>query len=349
MSKKEPTASISQFAKEIPKAELHLHLEGAIPLRTLFDFIQRAGTEPSIKTINDLVERFHYTDFSHFLDLWVWKNTFIQKEEDFEELAYQVLKGLAGENVKYVEAFYSPAEYWQQGLSVQGITESLIKGKERACKEFGIKSELIVDLVRDYGPEIGMQVMKDLTPYLGNGLIGIGLGGNERVFPAEAYATVYQEAKKRGFRLTVHAGECEGAESMWAAINTLKPERIGHGIRANEDPKLVSFLQECQIPLEMCVTSNVKTGVCESVKEHPIKEYFQEGLLITLNSDDPSMFNSSISNEYIILNQELGFSLSELKQISMNGVDASFMNERDKEFVKSKFEHDWTKLLDRYH
>lgn len=338
------TDTIRQFIIEMPKVELHLHLEGAIPLETLFNLIQRKGEEPSIKTLDDLRRKFNYTDFSHFLELWVWKNNFITREDDFEEIAYQVLSNLARQNVKYVEAFYSPSEYWQQGLSVNGITERLIEGKKRAYREFGIKSELIVDLVRDYGPEIGMQVVKELTSYLGNGLIGIGLGGNERVFSADAYTAVYREAKERGFRLTVHAGECEGAESMWTAIEKLAPERIGHGLGADEDPKLVSLLKEMQIPLEMCVISNVKTGVCKSVKEHPIKEYFQEGLLVTVNSDDPTMFHTSITQEYLTLVQELGFSPSDLKRLSMNGIDASFMSDTDKKLMKSQFERDWEQL-----
>lgn len=339
---------IEQFVGEIPKVELHLHLEGAIPLETLLGFIQREEREPSIRTLDDLRRKLTYADFSHFIEMWTWKNTFIKEEKDFEQIAYQVLSDLSKQNVKYVEAFYAPGDYWRQELSVRGITEYLIEGKNRAYRDFGIKSELIVDLIRDHGPEIGMRRLEELTPYLGKGLIGIGLGGSEQNFPADPYAVVYKEARKRGFRLTAHAGEVAGAESIWAVIEKLGVERIGHGVRAAEDPKLVSLLRKRQVPLELCVISNVRTGVCGCVETHPIKQYFQQGLMVTINSDDPTMFNTSISQEYLVLVQKLGFTVSDLKRLSMNGVSASFIPDGDKELMKSQFEREWNQLLNKY-
>jgi len=339
---------IKQFIIEMPKVELHLHLEGAIPLETLLHLIQRRGNEPSINTLDDLRRKLIYTDSTHFGEVWTWKNTFITEEKDFEEIAYQVLRGLHQQNARYVEAFYSPGDYWRQGLSAQGITEYLIKGKERASHDFGIKSELIVDLIRNDGPRIGMQRLEELTPYLGKGLIGIGLGGSEREFPADPYTDVYKEAKERGFRLTAHAGETAGADSVWAAVEKLHVERIGHATRANEDQKLISLLQEKQIPLEMCVISNVKRRVCKSMKDHPIKGYLEQGLMVTVNSDDPTMFNTSITQEYLALVQELDFSLSDLKRLVMNSIEASFMSDSDKELMKSQFEREWKQLLNKY-
>jgi adenosine deaminase len=339
---------IEQFITEIPKVELHLHLEGAIPLETLFNLIQRERREPSIKNLDDLRRKLTYTDLAHFIEVWTWKNTFIKEERDFEEIAYQVLGNLSKQNVKYVEAFYAPGDYWRQGLSVQGITECLIKGKERASRDFGIQSELIIDLIRDHGPERSMQYLEEVMAYLGKGVIGIGLGGSEQSFPADPYAFVYQEAKKRGFRLTAHAGEAAGPNSIWAVVEKLGVERIGHGVRVYEDPQLVSLLKERQIPLEICVTSNVKTEVCKSIEAHPIKQYFQQGLMVTVNSDDPTMFNTSISQEYSVLVQKLGFTVSDLKRLSMNGIDASFMSDGDKKLMKSRSEKEWEQLLNRY-
>ncbi len=342
------TDKIEQFITEIPKVELHLHLEGAIPLETLFDLIQREGRESSIKNLDDLHRKLTYTDFAHFIEVWTWKNTFIKEERDFEEIAYQVLGNLSKQNVKYVEAFYAPGDYWRQGLSVQEITEYLIKGKERAHRDFGIRSELIIDLIRDHGPERSMQYLEEVTAYLDKGVIGVGLGGSEQSFPAEPYAPVYEEARQRGFRLTAHAGEAAGANSIWTVVEKLGVERIGHGVRANEDPQLLSLLEERQIPLEMCVMSNVKTGVCESVEDHPIKQYFQQGLMVTVNSDDPTMFNTSISQEYLVLTQKLDFTPNDLKLLSMNGIVASFMSDEDKELIKSQFEKKWQQLLNKY-
>lgn len=342
------TDILHQFIWEMPKAELHLHMEGAIPVETLFHLIRRQGNEPSIKKIDDLRQRLCYKDFEHFIDVWVWKNTFIREEQDFEEIAYQVLLRLSEQNVKYAEVFYSPGDYRRKGLSAQGITECLIEGKERAYRDFGIRSELIVDLIRDHGPAIGKQRLDELTPYLGKGLIGIGLGGSEQEFPADPYAALYHEAKKRGFKLTAHAGEVMGAESIWAVVEKLGVERVGHGVRAYQDPQLVSLLKERQIPLEMCVMSNVRTGVCRSIEAHPIKQYYQQGLMVTVNSDDPTMFNTSISEEYLVLVQKLGFTIRDLKCLSMNSIDASFMSDEDKERMKSQFEKEWQRLIEKH-
>jgi adenosine deaminase len=342
------TNHIEQIIAEIPKVELHLHLEGAIPLEILFQFIQRKEPSSSIKSLDELRQKFTYTDFAHFIELWLWKNTFIKDEGDFEEIAYQVLRNLSIQHVKYVEAFYSPGDYWRQGMSIQGITESIMAGKERASQDFGIQSELIIDLIRDHGPEKGIRYLEEVTPYLGKGVIGIGIGGKEQGFPPNPYVDVYQEAKKRGFRLTAHAGEAAGAHSIWAAVEKLGVERIGHGLRAYEDPQLVSLLKERQIPLEMCVISNVKTGVCDAIESHPIKDYFQKGLLVTVNSDDPTMFNTSINQEYLALIQQLGFTLNELKQLSMNGLEASFLSNEDKKAMRVQFETEWQQLLSRY-
>ncbi len=336
---------IEQFINAIPKVELHLHLEGAIPLETIYNLIQRAGGEESINNLDDLRRKLTYTDFANFIDVWTWKNTFIRTEEDFEEIAYRVLESLSKQNVKYIEAFYSPGDFWRVGLTVQGITEYLIKGKERAYRDFGIQSELIIDLIRDHGPERSMKYLEEVTPYLGKGVIGIGLGGSEQSFPADPYAFVYKEAKDRGFRLTAHAGEAAGPKSIWAAVEKLGVERIGHGARANEDSELVSLLKEKQIPLEMCVISNVKTGVCSSIETHPIKQYFQQGLMVTVNSDDPTMFNTSINQEYLILIEKLGFTVSDLKRLSMNGIDASFMSGEDKKLMNDRFEKEWSTAI----
>jgi adenosine deaminase len=338
---------LEHIALKMPKIELHLHLEGAIPLQTLVNLIQKKG-ESSIRTVDDLRKKLTYTDFAHFIDVWIWKNTFITEEKDFEGITYDVLHSLHNQNVKYVEAFYSPTDYQGQGFSTEKITEYVIKGKEKACQDFNIQCELIIDIVRGNSLDVCMQQLEAVEPYLGKGVIGIGLGGSEQKYPADLYQPVYYKAKTKGFRLTAHAGEAAGAASIWAAIKKLGVERIGHGVRACEDPQLVSLLKDTQIPLEMCVVSNVKTGVCPSFAEHPIREYYQKGLSVTVNSDDPTMFDTSITREYVILAQELGFSLNDLKCMSFNGITASFMPEKAKKAMKSQVEKEWQQVYGIY-
>ena len=337
---------INKIIKEMPKTELHIHLEGAIPLETLHQLMQRQGKSDSTITIEDLKRRFTYEDFSDFIDVWIWKNTFIREEKDFEEIAYKILRQLSEQNVKYVEAFYSPGDYRKQDLSVEGITECLIAGKERAQQDFGIRSELIIDVIRDHGPKVGIKRIDEVTPYLGKGVIGIGLGGSEKEYPADPYEFVYKEAKRRGFRLTAHAGEAAGASSIWAVIKKLRAERIGHGVRLKEDPRLLEFLQQSQIPLEMCIQSNLSTKVVESLRNHPIKEYFEKGLMVTVNSDDPTMFNTSITQEYDLMVKKLGFTIADIKQLTLNGINSSFLTDEEKQHMKADFSREWQHLID---
>jgi adenosine deaminase len=339
--------ALEQMAVKVPKVELHLHLEGAIPLETLFHLIQKKG-ESSIKNIDDLQRKLTYIDFDHFIDTWIWKNTFITEERDFEWITYDVLCSLTHHHVKYVEVFYSPSDYFGQGFSTQKITEYVIKGKERAYRACGIRCGLILDIVRGNSLDLCMQQVEEVEPYLGKGVIGIGLGGREQKYPADVYRPVYRKAKQKGFRLTAHAGEAAGAESIWAAIRTLGCERIGHGVRAYEDPELVRLLKKKKLPLEMCVISNVRTGVCPSLEAHPISQYFRKGLLVTVSSDDPTMFNTTISREYMVLAEILGFSVEDLKCISFNGITASFLPEEDKEGLRSYFEKEWDHILDKF-
>jgi adenosine deaminase len=344
----QPDDRVEQFIREIPKVELHIHLEGAIPLDTLLGLIRRKGTEPAIISVDDLRRKLTYVDFESFIDLWTWKNTFIETEHDFEQIAYDVLRDLDRQNVKYVELTYSPGDYWKQGLSVQKITECIIQGKHKAADDFGIRCELILDLIRDHGPEAGMERLDQLGSYLGKGLVGIGLGGREQEFPPEPYEAVYKEARRRGFRLTAHAGEAAGADSVWGAIDRLGVERVGHGTRAYEDLDLLSQLKDRRIPLEMCVISNVRTRVCESIETHPIRRYYDEGLIVTVNSDDPTMFNTSVTQECRALVQQLGFTVGELRHLCLNAIEASFMSEWDKQSMRSTFDREWKDLLDKH-
>ncbi|MEQ8189079.1 MAG: adenosine deaminase [Candidatus Eremiobacterota bacterium] len=337
--------TVEQFIEKMPKIELHVHLEGAIPLEILFEFIRRDRTETSIKSLDNLKEKFLYKDFEHFIQIWGWKNRFIKSEKDFEVIIYEVLRYMSLQHVIYVEMFYSPGDFFlRQGLSIQSITEYLIAGKERAFNDFNIQCNLIVDLVRDYGPDTGMEILKKVTPYIGKGLVGIGLGGSEQYYPAGVYKEVYRKAKDLGCRLTAHAGEAAGTESIWDVLENLHVERIGHGVRAYEDTKLVSFLKEKQIPLEICPVSNVKTGIFKSVETHPVIKYFTEGLMVTINSDDPLMFNTSITEEYLSLARNFTLSVNDVKQLCMNSINSSFMKDNNKQLMKDRFERKWKEI-----
>jgi adenosine deaminase len=323
----EPEASLEYF-RGLPKVELHLHLEGAIPLPCLWELICKYGGDPEIRNIEDLASRFRYRDFPHFLETWGWKNRYLREYDDFTFIAREVARDLASQNVLYAEVFYSPGDFRAIGLDPQRITESIRIGLREVPD---IEVALVTDLVRDFGAERG-ETMLDAIREVRDpcGVIGIGLGGSEHRVPPETFARVYERARNLGFRTTAHAGEAAGSESVWGAIRALHVDRIGHGTRAAEDQALVKLLAEERIPVELCVISNVRTGAVASVASHPARILFEAGVLVSVNTDDPKMFNNSLAEEYLALHTELGFTRAEILDLIEQGVQSSWLSEKRK-------------------
>lgn len=321
------TSKLSKFT-QIPKIELHLHLEGAIPLDALWTLCQKYGGDPTVPNIEALEKRFTYKDFPHFIETWRWKNQFLREYEDFTFLAERVGRDLVRQNILYAEVFYSPADFARHGLKIQDLTAAIRTGLERVPE---IEIALIADLIRDLGPERAAVTLQEVNEVKNLGVIGIGIGGSEQNHPPEPFAAVYEQAQQLGFHTTAHAGEAAGAESIWGAIRSLHIERIGHGTRAEEDEALLEFLAKQQIPLEMCPISNLRTGVVQNIEDHPIRRYFEKGLLVTVNTDDPKMFGNSLVDEYKTLENELGFSPAEIHCLIENAVQASWLPEGKKQ------------------
>jgi adenosine deaminase len=323
--------------ERVPKVELHLHLEGAIPHAAMWQLVSKYGGDPSARSFEDLQARFEYRNFPHFLDTWTWKNGFLREYEDFEFIAEAVAHGLVLQNVRYVEAFYSPPDFSRHGLQTQRLTEAVRAGLDRAV---GIEVMLVADVVRDYGPNNAAVTLRELEEVRDLGVIGVGLGGSEHEYAPELFQSVFHTARELGFRTTAHAGEGAGAESVRRAITDLRVDRIGHGVRADEDEELLQLLATTQIPLEMCPTSNVQTGAVESLDKHPIHGFFERGILVTVNTDDPEMFGNSMAQEYRALERELGFSRHETKQLILNGIEASWMSRERKKGMVQRFHSD---------
>jgi len=306
----------------IPKVELHLHLEGAIPLEAMWALVQKYGGDPAVPDPAALERRFAYRDFAHFIETWEWKNTFVREYEDFTFFAEAVARDLAQQNIRYVEAFFSPPDFVRQGLKTQDLATAIRRGLDRVPQ---IEVALVADVVRDFGPERAMRTLSEVAEVRDLGLIGIGMGGSELDFPPEPFAGVYEQARRLGLHTTAHAGEAAGAESIWGAIRALRPERLGHGTRAEEDERLLDYLAATQIPLEMCPLSNVRTGVVRSIEEHPVRRYLQRGLAVTVNTDDPKMFGNSLAEEYRLLESRLGLTREEVRGLIEQAVAASWL------------------------
>ncbi len=331
--------------EDIPRIELHVHLEGAIPHEALFNLIQKYGGDPSVPNMAALAKRFEYKDFAQFITAWSWKNQFLREYEDFTYIAELTARDMAGQNICYAEIFFSPSLFIPHGLNVQEITHAVRNGLSKVPE---IEILLIADLVRDYGPESEMATLNALNEVKEFGVVGIGIGGSEHEYPPEPFESLYHEARKMGFRTNAHAGEASGPQSVWGAIHHLHVDRIGHGTRIDEDPELMDYITEKGIPLELCPVSNVRTGAVNHITEHPIRKYFDKGLLISVNTDDPKMFNTSLADEYRLLVEECGFSKKEICEIILRGIKSSWLSEEKKNALVQQFmqEASWKSVMD---
>jgi adenosine deaminase len=311
----------------IPKVELHVHLEGAIPHAALFALIRKYGGDPSVPDVTALARRFEYRDFPQFIQAWSWKNRFLREPEDFTLIAAGMARDMAEQNIRYAEAFFSPSLFVHHGPSVQEVTRAVRAGLARVPE---IEIALIADLVRDYGPDAEMRTLADLMEVRDLGVIGIGIGGSEHAYPPGPFRRIYEAARSAGFHTTAHAGEAAGAPSIWEAIRELGVERIGHGTRAEEDPALVAHLVTRRIPLEMCPVSNVRTRVVGSLREHPIRRYFEAGMVVTVNTDDPMMFQTRLADEYRRLETECGWTRAEIRRLILAAIESSWASDERK-------------------
>ncbi len=321
----------------VPKVELHVHLEGAIPHDALFSLIQKYGGDPSVPDVSTLVKRFEYRDFPQFIAAWSWKNQFLREYEDFTHIAELTARDMAGQDIRYAEVFFSPSLFAPHGLKVQELTRAIRTGLSRVP---AIEIALIADLVRDYGPESELTILAQLGEVKELGVVGIGIGGSEHEFPPAPFKGLYEKARSLGFHTTAHAGEALGAPSIWDAARELRVERIGHGTRAWEDPALVRYLVERQIPLEMCPVSNVRTGVVRNLSAHPIRQYYEAGMIVTVNTDDPKMFQTSLADEYRLLEETCGFSRADIQALILSAIRASWLPAERKNLMAAEFRRD---------
>jgi len=319
---------------EVPKVELHVHLEGAIPHAALFELIRKYGGDPSVPDVAALAERFTYRNFQQFIESWTWKDHFLRENDDFIFIAELTARDMEEQGIRYAEVFFSPSPYVQNGLAVQELIQAVRTGLSRVS---GIEIALIVDLVRNYGPEQEMTTLQQLSEVRDLGVVGIGIGGSEHEFPPTPFKALFEKARKMGFHTNAHAGEAAGAWSIWDALHHLRAERIGHGTRAMEDPELVRYLADHEIPLEMCPVSNVRTGVIKNIAEHPIRAFFDAGLVVTVNTDDPKMFQTRLADEYRLLEKECGFTKPEICKLILNAIRSSWLPEERKTSLIAEF------------
>jgi len=338
-------SDIGEFIRRLPKAELHLHLEGTIEPATLAELSWRTDAAPI--SLAEAEELYQYTDFSGFLIAFKAVTRRLRGAEEYELAAYRMIEQLAAQGVVHAEVYISVGVvyFWRKEEDAadpqlfEKIFAGLERARERGEREFGVTLYWIFDAVRHFSVEEARRVfrlaarMKREYP----SIVGIGLGGDERVAASEPFREMYAEAKAAGLRLTNHAGETTGPEAIWEALG-IGSERLGHALSAIGDAALLEELKRRQTPLELNPSSNVRTGVCASFAEHPLRRHFDAGLMVTLNSDDPAFFGSTLENEYRLANSVQGFSREELKALAANSFRASFLPDADKRRWLSRIE-----------
>ena len=296
----------------LPLAELHLHLDGSVEPETLLEI------DPSL-TREEIAANTTYSDFAGFLKSFVWVNKRLRTPADYARVARRLFDRLESEGVTYAEVILSVGVVLWKEQDLPAIYDALIREASRTR----ITVRWIFDAIRQFGPEPAKPVFDLAAERLGEGVVAIGLGGDEERGPARLFAELYREARDRGLRLTCHAGEMSGPASVWEALE-IGSERIGHGIRAIEDPALVAHLATKNIPLEVCITSNLRTGAVASLAAHPVRRLYDAGVPIILNSDDPALFGCTLASEYELAEREFGFTESELAGLARNAFRYAF-------------------------
>lgn len=324
-------SSLRELLKSVPKTEIHLHIEALVSVDTIWQLIQKHKLNLGIETKEQLQQRFQITSLNEFIDLFIniVQAVFLE-EDDLNFLITDAEHYLSRNNIRYAEIFFAPTKLIRNGLDFGALIEKLDAGAEY-LKTKGLQVRYIVDVSRGFGLENAMRNLELTVAHRTDNVIGIGLGGAEQSGPAREYAPVFERAAREGLRMVAHAGEDVGPQSIWDTIDILKVDRIGHGISAIQDQRLMHALRERQIPLEICPTSNLFTRkYAQSLEEHPIRAFYDFGMYCTVNTDDPTLFGVDLIDEYVKLFDAGVFSVDEIIDLIRNGIYATFMPETEK-------------------
>lgn len=340
--------TLQSYIQAMPKVELHVHLEGSIRPSTLLVLAERNGVDLPARDVAGLRAFYRFTDFGHFLEVYFAVSGCLKTVDDFSLIAYEFGADLARQNIRYAEVTFTPVtNVANTGLPFDDILAGLNEGRARARADYGVEFQWVLDIVRN-NPETRQQVTSWAASAVDQGVVGFGLGGMEQGHPPELFADAFATARAAGLHSVPHAGETAGPESVWGAIRVLKAERLGHGVHSIQDPALVDYLREHQIPLEVCPTSNLCLGLYPSYEAHPIRRLWELGVYVTVNSDDPPMFNTDLVGEYQALADHLGFTAGELEQLSLNALRAGFLPAEQQAVLEAEFRAEFARLRTEY-
>jgi len=333
--------SVETYLRAAPKVELHVHLEGAIRPATVLALAKRNGVTLPADDLDGLRRWFVYRDFDHFVEIYVAITKCLRTAEDYELIAYEFGAEMARQQVRYAEVTFSPSTHHALGIPHEVYFGGLTHGRERARAEFGVEIAWVFDIVRSVRATRNQEFADYVTGVAiegqADGVVALGLGGAEVGYPPQSFAPYFERALATGLHSAPHAGETVGPESVWGAIHALQAERIGHGVQSIADPALVAYLVEHGIPLEVCVTSNLRLGVYPDVAAHPLARLREAGVVVTINSDDPPLFNTTLNDEVLLLHTAFGLDVAAIDEILLAGVRHSFLPMARKQTLEQQF------------
>ncbi|OZI45789.1 adenosine deaminase [Bordetella genomosp. 5] len=312
------------WLNRLPKAELHMHLEGSLEPELLFALAQRNGITLPWPDIDSLRAAYDYRDLQEFLDLYYQGAQVLQTEQDFYDLTWAYLQKCAEQNVVHTEPFFDPQTHTDRGVPfevvINGIGQALADGR----RQLGVQSGLILSFLRHLPEEAAMRTFEQALPYR-DAFIAVGLDSSEKGFPPRLFERVFARARAEGFPAVAHAGEEGPPEYIWEALDLLKVSRIDHGVRASEDPRLIQHLIDTQMPLTVCPLSNTRLKVFEHMSDHNILELLEQGVMVTVNSDDPSYFGGYVTENFLALHEHAGMTREQAQRLADNSMQARLL------------------------
>src|SRR5512143_1815718 len=333
------TLELRRLLHALPKVDLHRHLEGSLRLETLAEIAQEHGIDLPSYNIEQLRPYVQFTDeepgFHRFLEKFKLLRRFYTTREAVRRVAYEAVVDAATDNVKYLELRFSPSALAHaQSFPLHEVTEWVIEAVEQAQAETGVMARLLCAVVRHDSFDQARQVIEVAIAYRDRGVVGVDLTGDEVHYPAAPFAPLFKRAADHGLGITIHAGEAGGAANVREAVEVLHAQRIGHGIRAIEDSNVLQLLRQRGVALEICPTSNLQTGVVDNFGLHPLRDLYVLGVNVTLNTDDPSVSDTSLTDEYMVALMGLGITLRDLRVCTRNAIRAAFLPPETKQLLE---------------
>lgn len=330
---------LSTFIAGLPKVELHVHHVGSASPRIVAELAARhEGRSPVPADPEALADYFAFRDFAHFVEIYLSVVDLIRDQEDVWLLTHEVARELARQQVRYAELTVTPYSHVRRGIPAPAFCEAIEDARNRAAADFGIELRWCFDIPGEAGLPAAEETLRISLDERPDGLISFGLGGPEVGVPRPQFKPYFDQARAAGLRSVPHAGETTGAQTVWDALRDLGAERLGHGISAVEDPELLAFLAERQLALEVCPTSNVRTRAVARIEEHPLPRLVEAGLLVTINSDDPPMFGTTLNDEYAVAARLLDLGPSGVAALAGNAVTASFLDPASKQRIAGEID-----------